>query len=422
MKQLLLIFALFICTLPVNAQFMEVTQGPGYSASVYLDLATKEMTTVDYTEWDVAFNVGRFASSVFVNEAIASSRSEELLEVQAFTSSATDFASADTSMITNRLHNSEVSWTDGAFDSAANPADPFDLGWGTYSPATQTVSGSRIFFVSTRDGNYHKFHVSSLVSGVYTFVHGPIDGSSVDTVTIDKADFVGKNMAYFSFSDGVLDLEPASWHLKFTRYGTPQEIAPGEWTEYVVTGVLHASGVSVAEVYDPNPETVAAPTDEAAYSDTLDVIGFDWKTLESIFPVEWSLPSDLVYFVKTPDSLYRVRFVDFEGSGTGISTIQIGNEGVVATTNRPATVNRSRLYPNPAPQFATLELEAKQSAEGLRLEIIDPAGRILQVSRVPSLSVGTNRIEIPLGTLPSGNYFVRLSGSLGVLTHHLIKQ
>ncbi|MFT6486390.1 MAG: hypothetical protein ACJAWN_003128 [Neolewinella sp.] len=64
----------------------------------------------------------------------------------------------------------------------------------------------------------------------------------------------------------------------------------------------------------------------------------------------------------------------------------------------------------------------KQSTENLTLEVIDPTGRTLFASRVRALGIGVNQIEVPLQGLPAGHYFIRLSGTTGVLTHHLIKQ
>jgi len=422
MKQLSTFLLLFL-TAPyaLSAQFEQVSQGMGYSSAVYIDLATGGNTTIDLTSWDIAFNVGGRSSAILVNEGIASSRTETLLEVELYASSATDFTTADTAAISGRLYNGEASWDDGAFNAIADPTDPFDLGWGNYSPATQTVLGSRVFFVATRDGAYHKVFVSSLANGNYTFIHGPLDGSRVDTVTINKADFVGKTLVHFSFNDGVLDLEPDSWDLLFTRYVTPLPDGEGNILDYTVTGVLQNKGVNVARLTGVDPETAERPADQSAYNDTLTTIGYDWKSFD-LGTFQWSVPDDLVYFVKTADSTYRMQFIDFEGSSTGVSTFALSTENTVAATTLPAGLDRSRLYPNPAEQRVTLEVSARYAAEDLSLEVIDPAGKTLFASRVRALNVGLNQIDVPLAQLSAGHYFIRLSGSTGVLTHHLIKQ
>lgn len=406
---------------PVTAQFLQAVQGPGYNTAVYFELSSGAANSVEHTAWDIAFNVGSRSSGILVNEGVSASQTDPQREVKLYASAATDFATADTSQLTERLYNSEASWDDGAFNAAALPSDPFDFGWGAYDPATHIIGGSRVFFLTTRDGAYHKVFVKSLAGGAYTFIHGPLDGSSVDTVTIDKAQFTGKTLAYFSFENGVLDLEPDSWDLLFTRYVTPLPDGEGNILDYNVTGVLQNQGVSVAMLSGVDPETVTAPADENAYADTLTTIGYEWKSFD-LNTFQWAIPDDLVYFVKTPDSLYRLQFIDFEGSSTGVSTFSLSTEGTTATPVLSSGINRSRLYPNPAPQQAILEVETSFSAENLTLEVIDPTGRTLSASRVRALQVGLNQIEIPLLNLPAGHYFVRLSGSTGILTHHLIKQ
>ncbi|WP_273445716.1 T9SS type A sorting domain-containing protein [Neolewinella agarilytica] len=416
-------FLLVFLLLPtvLLAQFEQVIQGPGYASAVYVDLQGGTSSAVSHTSWDIAFNVGGRSSGILVNEGVASSQANPLLQVELYAGSATDFSTADTNQVVQRLYNGEGSWDDGGFNAIADPGNPFDLGWGTYSPATQTVFGSRVFFVATRDGAYHKVFVESLAGGVYTFIHGPLGGSTSDTVSIDKADFVGKTLAYFSFDDGVLDLEPDNWDLLFTRYVTPLPDGEGNILDYTVTGVLQNKDVSVAKLSGVDPETAVAPADEATFSDSLATIGYDWKSFD-LSTFQWSIPDDLVYFVQTPDSLYRMQFIDFEGSSTGVSTFRLSTEQTTATTTLPVGIDQSRIYPNPAPDQVTLEVSARQPAEDLRLEVIDPAGRTLTASRVRALNTGLNQIDVPLTDLPAGHYFVRLSGSTGVLTHHLIKQ
>lgn len=420
MKSLLLSVSLFLPLTVVFGQFAELSQGAGYANSVYLDLGTGEQTAVALTDWDFAFNVGGRSFGILINEGVSSSMANPQREVELYATSDTDFLTADTANIVGRLYNGETSWEDGAFNAAANAADPFDLGWGSYSPATQTGSGSRVFFVKDRSNNYNKVFIQSLAGGTYTFIHGPLDGSSIDTVTVSKTDFIGKTLAYFSFNDGVVDLEPSEWDLLFTRYVTP--IPDGEnILDYTVTGVLQNEGVSVAKLNGVDPETITPPTEADAFSDNLTGIGYDWKTF-NLETFTWSTPSDLVYFIETPDRLYRLQFIDFTGSSSGTTTFALNNEGTTATTTLPATINRSIIYPNPAQEQATFEIESQVTANDLRLEVIDVAGRTLIASRVRALNIGLNQIPVNLTGLPSGNYFVRLSGSTGTLTQHLVKQ
>ncbi|WP_222935943.1 T9SS type A sorting domain-containing protein [Neolewinella lacunae] len=415
-----LTFLLFITAFSaLTGQFLEVSQGAGYGQAVYLDLTTGSNTAIPHDAWDIAFNVGGRSSGILINEGVAAAQASPAPEVELYGSTATHFAPADTADITRRLYNGKSSWDDGAFNALATPGSPFDVGWGNYSPATQTVVGSRVFFVKTRAGEYRKLFISSLAGGKYTFLHGPLDGSSVDTVTVDKTLFIGKTLAYFSFADGVVDLEPERWDLLFTRYVTP--LPDGEnILDYTVTGVLQNQNVSVAKLSGVDPPTVAAPA-ASAYNDTLTTIGYDWKEF-NLTTFQWSIPEDLVYFVRNAETIFRVQFLDFEGSGTGISTLSVEVAGSVAVAELPRTVASSRLYPNPAPDRVFLEIDARTAAEDLSLEVISVAGQTLLASRVRALHPGLNQLEISVRELPAGNYFLRLRGSLGVVVHHLVKQ
>jgi hypothetical protein len=418
-----LLFPWFIpAYLPLTAQFVQVAQGPAYADAVYLDLASRSATTVAHDAWDIAFTVTPRGAGVVVNEGITSASGAQ--PVAAFLSTENSFAAVDTFSRGDRLYNDESSWEGGAFGSVVTPGDPFDLGWGTYNPATQSVDGSRNFLVQTRDGVYHRLRVLSLDGGSYTFIHARADGSTdTDTVSIDKSAYVGKTLAYFSFAGGVRDLEPAAWDLLFTRYSTPLEAEPGVFIDYTVTGVLQNSGVSVARLSGVDPATVDAPADEEGnYNDTLTTIGYDWKQFDFASGT-YNLPDDLVYFVATPDSTYRLQFIDFEGGQTGITTLTVaGVEGTTALPGLPDRVSASSVFPNPAYDRATLELTTEVSLEQTHLDVLDVSGRILHRTRVRALHPGTHRLTVPLDGLPRGNYLLRLAGSAGTLVHHLVKQ
>jgi hypothetical protein len=418
-----LLFSCFVLGFgQLTAQFVQVAQGAGYADAVYLDLDSRTSTAVPHEAWDIAFTVTPRGSGVVVNEGIASASGSQ--PVAAFLSSNAAFAETDTFSRGDRLYNDERSWEGGAFASVATPGDPFDLGWGTYNPATQSVDGSRNFLVQTRNGAYHRLRVLSLSGGSYTFVHARADGSAdTDTVRVDKSAYAGKTLAYFSFAYGLRDLEPDDWDLLFTRYSTPLEAEPGEFLDYTVTGVLQNSGVSVAKLSGVDPATVAAPPDEEGnYSDTLTTIGYDWKTF--LFASRtYEIPDDLVYFVATPDSTYRLQFIDFEGGQTGVTTFSVaGVEGTTGLSRLPNQVSASSLFPNPAPDWATLEFTTEVRLDHGRLDVVDINGRILHRTRVPALNPGTHRLEVGLLDVPRGNYLVRLTGSAGTLVHHLVKQ
>jgi hypothetical protein len=419
-----LLFCLALAGLPLLGQFTEISQGPGYHQQVFVDLDTRTTTAIDLTDWEIAFGVEGFSSAIFINEGVVSSQAGSPPQVELYASSATDFATADTTAITERIYNDEASWAAGALNHVATPGDPFDLGWGRYSPATQTVTGSRVFFLRGRDRVWRKLFIESLAGGVYTFRYAKADGSEEQAVTIDKADFPGKTLAYFSFSEGVRDLEPATWDLTFTRYTTPLPDGEGNLLDYTLTGVLHNAGVRVAELSGVDPATVAVPEDLAAYSDTLDVIGHDWKAFD-LNTFTWRIPTDLVYFVRRADGqTFRLQFIDFEGASTGLSVALLGDEGTVTdVADLPAGIEAATLYPNPVRTTTFVELRTHEAYDRATLAVFSATGQATGIRAVVRIAAGANRIPLDLSGLPRGHYFVRLQlGAEGVLVRPVVVQ
>ncbi len=423
-KTILFLLLFGLLGVAARAQFQQVSQGQGYANSVFYDLKTEVSTVVSLTDWDIAFGVDGFSSAVFLNEGVASSQAAPPPQLELYVSSATDFASADTADITDRIYNQNLSWDAGAFNSVATPGDPFDLGWGSYSPATQTVLGTRIFFLLGRDSVMRKMEILSLISGSYTFRYATLDGSEADTVTISKDSFSGKTLAFFSFENGILDLEPDSWDLWFTRYVTPLDDGEGNILDYTVTGVLQREGTRIAQLDGVDPETVAVPTVDEAYSDSMDVVGYDWKEF-SLTTFTWSIPKDRVYFVRRPnDDVFRVEFIDFEGASTGVTTMRVIEEGLLTTNLRalPAFAEQASLFPNPARETTQLVLDYRHNGSSVGLlEIRSYLGQLLpQTRRTVDLITGRNQFSLPVSGLPAGRYLVQLRVGDEVLTRPLI--
>ncbi|MEM9935303.1 MAG: hypothetical protein AAF824_16890, partial [Bacteroidota bacterium] len=391
MKKALLHICLFAIPFLTFGQEQLVSMGEGYGNQVFYSLSTGESVTYPLTTWDVAFSVDRFDASVFVNEAVNNSRSNPIPEVEAFFTVATDFETADTMDIIERIFNPEVSWSQGAFNAMLNPEDPFDLGWGAYNPVNNTVSSSKIFFVKLRSGTYKKFEIMSLAGGEYTVRYANLDNTEEMMHTINKDDFAGKTLAYLSIEqDSVMDLEPASWDMTFTRYWTPLEDTPG--VDYMVTGIITNTGVQVAQVDDvEDPETTAFADYEASLTDsTLYLIGHDWKSFD-LGSFSWSIPNK-VFFVKAAasDSVWKLTFLDFEGSGTGVTALKRTFAGVISTStsigNTFEQVSSYRVYPNPSTGAFTVDFDLSQNISEARLDIRNHLGQSIYQEQINVLS------------------------------------
>jgi len=345
---LLSMISVFSIAISFGQEFDQISVGASYSEQTFYDLETGTKTTIDGDEWDIAFTVFGFQDAgIFINEAAPSMG----VELELYDLGINDFnASISQADIVDRRYNSEKSWMNGAFNEGRDLADFSDYGWGFYNPMMQSVEGVKLFALKLRNGEFIKLKIDVLAATEYTFRYANLDGSNEKTVSFDKSDFNGKQMAYFSFNNGqVMDLEPAEWDLVYTRYSSPVEAGPDEILNYVVTGILSADGVRVAQADGVDPSTVMESDFASSYSTSIDVIGFDWKDID-INTFQWSLVADRAYFVKTADNnIYKLYFVDFEGSSTGVTTIE--KTEVISTSTSDvldANVSIGSVFPNPS--------------------------------------------------------------------------
>jgi len=268
-----LILATGLATAARAQTVVEDSVSIGTANAAFYSLANGEQDNIINTDWDIAFETSPQGSAIRINGQAGVELYEYPLGDTA------DWATVDITDIANwdRSYDSDQSWSRGAFDYNIGQ-DPFDLGWGTYSMITHTVTGDRVFVIKLVNGDYQKIWIRSLASGTFTFRHASIDNSMDMTHTIVKADYAGKNFAYYSLSDhAALDREPANttWDLQFAKY--IGDLGGDTW--YGVSGILSNKGVYVAEAAGVDVET-AVHTDFEADSFNISVIGSDWKSYD----------------------------------------------------------------------------------------------------------------------------------------------
>ncbi|GAA5219900.1 hypothetical protein GCM10025777_05300 [Membranihabitans marinus] len=401
-----------------------MSQGDGYRSSVYYSLSTGESTSVDYQQWDIAFQVSSRGLAVAINEA-ASSATDALPPVALYSSSVNDFdAVLDTSHILDQLYNGGSSWSEGAFNSLTDTADVFDFGWGSYNPASHDVIGSRVFIVKLRNGEYRKCMIDLLRGSKYYFRYGDLESQNIVVDSIDKSDFENKQFAYYSLQNQqVLDLEPEDWDLKFTRYNTPLDDGQGGILDYNVTGVLLRGELEAIKVTGVDPATVPYSDYEDQWSSNIETIGHEWKSF-SLSTFQYEVADDQVYFIKTAnDSIYRLQFIDFEGSSTGISTFQKTYETVLASyLERPSYINEFKLYPNPILQGRDLNgiISSTKTVKEAEVSLYNVLGQRLFHQSL-SLQVGDNPYVLPSNFQP-GLYHLVLSMDGSAFSKKLIIQ
>src|SRR5690606_22163227 len=116
------------------------------------------------------------------------------------------------------------------------------------------------------------------------------------------------------------------------------------------------------------------------YSDSLQVIGHDWKYFD--FNLGWVLDDSTAYFIKTKDSdKYKVVFLEFAGSGTGTATFLqefLGNTSSVQNSGFSPSVH---IFPNPASDFLTVNYDSENTLQ-VRIHSMD--GKLLQSTTASS--------------------------------------
>lgn len=417
---LLMLLFTFVSQSIVSQEILQTDQGSNYKHTVFVDLESQEQTTIDFTTWDIAFTTDAMGAGVLVNEATINGAEEG---VHLFLTYADDFADVNMDHIVYETFNEETSWENGAFNSVAEPGDPFDYGWGSYDMDVHQVLGTRIFIIQLRDNSYRKIKIDKFDTRQFVFTYAQLDGSDEVVDSVQLEDYDGKTLVYYSIKDQkVLDLEPDSWDVQFTRYNTPvEEGETGEFQDYQVTGVLSNAGTRVVRATDVDPETVKFEEYQDGLTFDLDAIGYEWKYFD-LGSFQYSVIENEVYFVKTStDQVYKIQFLDFEGASTGVTTYQVSPEGTFTSVKSERSfVESSSIYPNPviAGNF-NLEFTSNENIDGT-VHIYNMMGVEVYQSELQILQ-GYNKSTINL-TVEPGNYIVNIRTPAGSHNIFLIIQ
>ena len=426
MQRNLLLFFFFVSFIYAGfgQEFAQIATGAGYQNQAYYRLSDNNTVQIPNESWDLAFSVtGQFNVGIAVNESTTSITGAPAPELVVYRTSLTDFSvPMDSTHLEVRILNDESSWAEGgALNLVANPANPFDFGWGTYSPITHTLTGTRVFAAKLRDGSFKKFIISSFAGNTFTLKYANFDGSDEKTAAVNRGDYPDNILVFFSFSTGEVLQPIGAWDLVFGRYLTKLDDGEGNILDYPVNGVLSNGNIEMVKLQGVNPATVNYTEYVDSFSKRLDIIGHDWKAFS--FTEGWIIPQDLVFFVKTPSNeIYKLVFVDFEGSSTGISTIEKTALGILSS-NRRVSVNfkEAAIFPNPVVATATLVFTAERSYDQLPMVVRDLSGRVLWQTTTRA-DKGLNAIEIPALPLPAGMYFLSVGLPQDQLTLKFIQQ
>lgn len=411
-KQCPIAAAVLLAASSLTAQNIDtVSLSTGYAQQVWYQLEAGNRLSAAKNEWDLAFELSGFGTSVLVNTVAGA-------QLWAHpTADTSDWATLDTTGLSTwtPLYNSDTSWTWGAFSNAANTTDPFDQGWGQYNMVTHQIIGSRLFVVKGTDGSYKKIWIKNLISGTYNFEYADLDGNNAHTAALAKSAFGDKTFAYYSLQNhNSLDREPlqSDWDLLFTQYTA---FIP---TPYTVAGVLSHPQAEVAQAYP-----VANPLSHSDYSSfpfetAINTIGYDWKEFQGA----WTLADSLAYFVKTAQGdIWRLVFTGFGGSGTGNFIFEKEKLLTNSLTETPESKGIFTLYPNPVSNGQAVQMvyDLPHFGSDAQVSVMANNGQLLHQQNL-RLHQGFSQQSLYLPTLAAGQYWLHLYDGKQQLTQAII--
>ncbi|MBV6442114.1 MAG: T9SS C-terminal target domain-containing protein [Haliscomenobacteraceae bacterium CHB4] len=413
---------LFAATLNAQTTTHQISAGPGYAQSGYFKLSDGTGQQVPHDAWDIAFsNLGSQQAGIFFNESTASSMGQPTAPIEAYDPFVFDFGeSIDPANLTEdlRIYNPETTWAEGAFNTMKDTSNAFDYGWGVYNPAQSKITGSRVFALKLRNGQYRKIMFDEYDGSTYTFRIANLDGSNLETHTIDTDFNNGSPVTYFSFATGANVTTPTAWDMVFCRYvaflfdGT-------NYLPYFVTGILMNDGIQTARAAGVDPATVDYQDYLDSLKNRIDVIGHDWKAFSGI---SWSVAGDVAYFVKTKDNkLYKIVFTAFGGSANGTGTFEKTYLGeLTSAPDLPAGIREVLVYPNPVADRLGISFTS-ESAANASLRLSDTGGRIVWSGNA-RVQPGLNVLDInDLPSLPAGNYILNVQLPAGQFSRNIAK-
>lgn len=416
MKYLSIILLLF---LSLKAEETTITLNGG-SEMVFFNLKDNNMTSVNSTNWQLAFKSGAIAGTIRANS--------NTNVFEAINLSIDDFGKAiEQSSLSNssefkQTYNSNIDWKIGAFNQGGAPEEDYNYGWGEYIQS-DGIYGNKLYVLEIINNGkkvYFQFVINSVVSNIYNISWSNLDGTNTQDFTINKATFSDKNFVYLDlFNTTVINNEPVKkqWDLLYSEYITPIQAGP-DLLYYPVAGFLQNTNTWVSEM---EGNVVSAPEDDT-FSDEINMIGYDWKT----FSGGTYVYKDATYFVQrfSYDSnfnpvpsgeIYRINFKGYTGGDQKTTVFEINS--TTSSVNGKENKNFA-VYPNVISQNEVFNVITSNLRENAQVKIFSSTGEMVyEKSLVAYTQLNNFRINNKLST---GIYFVVLTDNYNSYTQKLI--
>lgn len=271
---------------------VQACMGPGYQDQLWLDIRSGTVVSSNpKTAWDLAFESAADGWRIYLNGAKL---------MTAWNLGAVDISAAHDT--TGMAANKRIDAPSGDRDSTA-------IGdWRAGTDVYLLDLGVDGFGVPQ---GLRKVRFVSVTASAFTFNLGALDGSGLDTITVQKDPT--RSFTSYKFGTGVVPIEPVrgTWDLVLTQY-THQFYEP--FLPYIVTGILAAPTTRTAVI--PNADFAAVALGDTVahpFSAARDAIGYGWKEY-SFETSSYTVDRTKVYIVEDADGFFlKLRFVEFYG-------------------------------------------------------------------------------------------------------------
>lgn len=287
--------------------------GETYPNSVFINLRATEQTAVSRDSWDLAFYTGSDFKVLINGTTGAMAMATGETDIQAI--SPTDLSASDSAAITFSVPNSVGI---AHVDDVSNPLE---------SPVIESISStenSNEVYILNRGSSaaterpWKKIRITRNGDG-YTLQHA--DADATDFASVDIAKDSDLNFVYFSFEDGIVDVEPSkdAWDIAWTASTSSTNFGGGAIPYFFQDLVYHNiyGGSAAAEVLEEDIayESFTEQDAEALIFNTTDrlTIGSNWRVTQ---PSPGEIKQDRYYIIKdSEENIYKVRFLSITKGG-----------------------------------------------------------------------------------------------------------
>lgn len=432
MKQVYILLAILLSSTALLSQVELVEEvtidiNDQRTLDAFYDFQQKSSTTAEADNWDISF-MNALSSAIRINGG----QGVRLWHVT--DGSIDDFNqpldTAGKFDVWQELHNSTDEWEIGAFNMGNNgfsDETPGEFGWGQYSQTV--ISGTELFVIKLRNGEYKKIAIDELSSGTFYFFYSDLNNENIENVELSKSSFAGKMHGYYDLVNGTeVDREPMTedWNIIFNKY---VQIVQGQGVTqpYPVVGVRTKNNIMVAQL--DGVEIVDDKFDmpsELNYTTSITTIGHDWKEL-NFSTFEYEMIEGRVYiaqeFTPTQDgenvpvgTPVAIRFTEFAGGKFVFKTDDI----TLSVNQYDYDENQFAIYPNVIERGENINMVYSGSDLGAAdLNIYSSTGELV-TSKTIELNKNLQISNINANNMSAGVYFVRIESNNSIYTQKFI--